>query len=99
MRDAVTLVRVQKCVAPARPHRKPAPVFTYRGVHSTLPAVAIDAEPYMDDVHELGRLYHEALEFPDPPAGDAQRPAHPERDAEARRVAADATATVRAERP
>lgn len=118
VRDAITLARVQKCVAPARPHRKPAPVFTYRGVHSTLPAVAIDAEPYMDEVHELGRLYHEALEFPDPdwleglyraagrrwgleyaeefdawesepglvdallPAEGAQRPAHPERDAE-----------------
>jgi hypothetical protein len=30
-----------------------------------LPAVAIDAAPYMDAVHEVGRVYREALEFPD----------------------------------
>jgi LmbE family N-acetylglucosaminyl deacetylase len=65
VRDAVTLARIQKCVAPAEPHRRPAPVFTYRGAHSILPAVGIDAGPYMDAVFELGRLYHEALEFPD----------------------------------
>jgi LmbE family N-acetylglucosaminyl deacetylase len=65
VRDAITLARIQKCVAPAVPHRAPAPVFTYRGEHSGLPAVAIDAAPYMDAVFELGRLYHDALEFPD----------------------------------
>lgn len=65
VRDAVTLARIQKCVAPAEPHRRPAPVFTYRGEHSQLPAVGIDAGPYMEKVFELGRLYHEALEFPD----------------------------------
>lgn len=65
VRDAVTLARIQKCVAPAEPHRRSAPVFTYRGEHSYLPAVGIDAGPYMDRVFELGRFYHEALEFPD----------------------------------
>jgi len=66
VRDAITLARIQKCIAPALPHRQAAPVFTYRGIHSELPAVAIDAEPYMDKVLELGQLYFEALEFPHP---------------------------------
>lgn len=65
VRNAVILARIQKCVVPAEPHRKPAPVFTFRDAHSTLPAVAIDATPYIDTVHELGRLYYEALDFPD----------------------------------
>ena len=66
VRDAIMLARIQKCVAPARPHRQSAPVFTYRDIHSELPAVAINAEPYMDKLFELGRLYYELLEFPDP---------------------------------
>jgi len=66
VRDAITLARIQKCIAPAKPHRQPAPVFTYRGIHSDLPAVAIDAEPYMDKLFELGRLYFDLLEFPHP---------------------------------
>ncbi len=66
VRDAITLARIQKVVDPARPHRQEAPVFTYRGLHSALPAVAIDAEPYLDKLFELGRLYFDALEFPHP---------------------------------
>ncbi|MFQ5529301.1 MAG: PIG-L deacetylase family protein, partial [Gemmatimonadota bacterium] len=66
VRDAITLARIRKVVAPARPHRLAAPVFTYRGLHSRLPAVAIDAEPYLDTLFELGRLYFDLLEFPDP---------------------------------
>ncbi|MDH3298497.1 MAG: PIG-L family deacetylase [Gemmatimonadota bacterium] len=66
VRDAITLARIQKVVAPARSHRREVPVFTYRGLHSALPSVAIDAEPYLDKVFELGRLYFEALEFPHP---------------------------------
>lgn len=63
-RDAIMLARIQKVVEPAKPNRQPVPVFTYRGLHSTLPSVAIDAEPYLDKIFELGQLYYEALEFP-----------------------------------
>jgi len=65
-RDAVTLARIRKCVVPARPHRSPVPVFTLRGLHSTLPAAVIDASPWMDRVLEVARHYHDILEFPDP---------------------------------
>lgn len=65
VRRAITLARIRKCVEPASPHREASPVFTYRGVHSQLPAVVVDAAPYRDRIHELGRLYHDALEFPD----------------------------------
>ncbi len=65
VRDAITLARIRGAVAPAPPHRASAPVFTYRDLHSTLPAVAIDAEPWLDEIFAVGEIYHEALEFPD----------------------------------
>ncbi len=65
VRDAVTLARIRRCVTPLPPHREPAPVFSYRGVHSRLPAVAIDAEPWLDTIFEVGRIYHEELQFPE----------------------------------
>ncbi len=71
VRDAITLARIKRVVAPLEPHRKPVPVFTYRGIHSALPAVAIDAEPYRDKVMELARHYRSELEFPDPEWLDA----------------------------
>jgi LmbE family N-acetylglucosaminyl deacetylase len=64
-RDAVTLARIAKVVAPRPPHRAPAPVFTFRGSHSTLPAVAVDVEPYLEGIYELGRFYHERIGFGD----------------------------------
>ena len=64
-RDAVTLARIAKVVAPAPPHRAAMPVFTYRGAHSTLPAVALDVEPYLDRIHEIGRFYRERIGFGD----------------------------------
>ena len=66
VRDAITLARIKRCVAPLPPHRKPAPVFTYRGRYSQLPAVAIDATPYRDKIRELAIHYQRELEFPDP---------------------------------
>jgi LmbE family N-acetylglucosaminyl deacetylase len=62
-RDAVTLARIAKIVSPAAPHRKPAPVFTYRGAHSTLPAVAVDVEPYVDTIFALADFYRERIGF------------------------------------
>jgi LmbE family N-acetylglucosaminyl deacetylase len=65
-RDAVTLARIAKRVSPQEPHREPVPVFTYRGAHSTLPAVAVDVEPYRDGIHELARFYMQGIGFGDP---------------------------------
>jgi LmbE family N-acetylglucosaminyl deacetylase len=64
-RDAITLARIAKVVAPLPPHRAVAPVFTYRGAHSVIPAVAVDVEPYVDGIHELARFYRENIGFGD----------------------------------
>jgi N-acetylglucosamine malate deacetylase 1 len=64
-RDAITIARIAKAVAPLEPHRRAAPVFTYRGAHSTLPAVAVDVEPYLERIHALGRFYLERIGFGD----------------------------------
>jgi LmbE family N-acetylglucosaminyl deacetylase len=64
-RDAVTLARIAKVVGPATPWRGWAPVFAYRDVHSRLPVVGVDVEPYLDTVFELARLYREEVGFGD----------------------------------
>lgn len=65
-RDAITLARIRKIVTPEAPHRAYCPVFTYRGAHSTLPAVAVDVEPHLEEIYELGRFYRERIGFGDP---------------------------------
>ncbi|HKP76736.1 MAG TPA: PIG-L deacetylase family protein, partial [Longimicrobiaceae bacterium] len=62
-RDAVTLARLAKVVAPAAPHREPAPVFTYRGAYSHLPAAVVDVEPWVDRIHALAGFYYERIGF------------------------------------
>lgn len=64
-RDAVTLARIAKVVAPLPPYRGFAPVFTYRGVHSTLPWVAVDVEAHLDRIFALADHYRRALGFGD----------------------------------
>lgn len=64
VRDAVTLARMSRVVAPAQPHREPAPVFTLRGEFSTLPRLAIDVEPVLDTVLELSRFYRDLVGWP-----------------------------------
>lgn len=65
-RDAVTLARIAKVVAPATPHRAATPIFTLRDVHSTLPAVGVDVTPYRDRIAEVASLYLEGVGFGDP---------------------------------
>jgi LmbE family N-acetylglucosaminyl deacetylase len=65
-RDAITLARLAKVVAPLAPHRVPAPVFTYRGAHSVLPELVVDVEPYMDRIRELANFYYKRIGFGDP---------------------------------
>lgn len=65
-RDAITLARVAKVVAPAEPYRGFCPVFCYRGQHGRLPTVAVDVEPHLDTIYEVGRFYQERVGFGDP---------------------------------
>ncbi len=65
-RDAVTLARIRRVVDPLAPHREFVPVFTYRDLHSRLPAVAVDVEPHLERILELARLYSEGIGFGDP---------------------------------
>ncbi len=66
VRDAITLARIKRIVEPVEPHRGETPLFTYRGLHSGLPAVVVDVEPYLGPVLELGRFYEERIGFGHP---------------------------------
>lgn len=66
VRSAITMARIQKIVSPVEAHREFAPVFTYRGIHSPLPSVALDVESFVDQILELGKVYFDDLQFPDP---------------------------------
>ncbi len=65
-RDAITLARLARVVAPLEPHRTPVPVFTMRGEHSQLPATAVDVSPFRGKIDEIARFYHEGIGFGDP---------------------------------
>lgn len=66
VRDAITLARIAKVVEPLEPHRSPAPVWTLRDTHSPLPAAAVNVEPYLERIEELGAFYMEHVGFGDP---------------------------------
>lgn len=63
VRDAITLARLGRVVE--RPHREPAPLFTLRGEHSTLPVVAVDVAPHMEVVLALAAFYRERVGWPE----------------------------------
>ena len=65
VRDAITLARIGGVVAPQAPHREPAPVFTLRDEHSTLPARVVDVSSVLEVVLELGRFYGERVGWPE----------------------------------
>jgi LmbE family N-acetylglucosaminyl deacetylase len=65
-RDAVTIARIAKAMAPVSPYRGWCPVFTYRDVHSTLPPVVIDVSAHVETVRRVGEVYHKGLQFGDP---------------------------------
>lgn len=67
VRDAVTLARLQRVVAPEPPHREPAPVFTLRAEHSTLPVAAVDVRAQVDTILELATFYRERMGWPEEP--------------------------------
>jgi LmbE family N-acetylglucosaminyl deacetylase len=65
-RDAITLARIAKAVAPLPPYRGTLPIFTLRDVHSHLPAVAVDVSDQVEGIEELARFYHHGVGFGDP---------------------------------
>lgn len=62
---AITLARLGRVVAPREPHREPAPVFTLRGEHSTLPEATVDVTPHLDTVLELAAFHRERVGWPE----------------------------------
>ena len=64
VRNAVTLSRIARVVAPHAPHRAPAPIFTLRDRNSTLPPVAVDVSEHMHKAIELGTFYRERVGWP-----------------------------------
>jgi LmbE family N-acetylglucosaminyl deacetylase len=64
LRDAITLARIARVVAPLEPHRAPVPVFTLRADHSLLPVAAVDVSPVIEQVRAVGAYYRERLGWP-----------------------------------
>jgi LmbE family N-acetylglucosaminyl deacetylase len=63
-RNAITLARIARVVAPLAPHREPAPVFTIRDRHHYLPLIAVDVSQQMETVAKLGAFYRERVGWP-----------------------------------
>ncbi|HET9986755.1 MAG TPA: PIG-L family deacetylase [Longimicrobiales bacterium] len=64
LRDAVTLARVARAVAPLPPHRGPCPVFTLREEPAVLPAAAVDVTPYQAVIHGVAAYYRARVDWP-----------------------------------
>lgn len=65
VRDAITLARLRRVVEPGAPYRDPAPVFTLRAEHSTLPETVVDVTPHVDTILEVARFYRERVGWPE----------------------------------
>jgi LmbE family N-acetylglucosaminyl deacetylase len=64
VRDAITLARIGGVVAPMEPHREPAPVFTLRAQHSTLPRLTVDVTDHVPTILELAAFYRGEVGWP-----------------------------------
>lgn len=64
LRDAVTLARIARVVAPLEPHRAACPVFTLREEHSVLPAAAVDVTPHLDVLLRAAAYYRKRVGWP-----------------------------------
>lgn len=65
VRDAITLARLGRVVGPLSPHRDPAPVFTLRGEHSTLPERIVDVTAHLEKVLELAAFHRSRVGWPE----------------------------------
>jgi N-acetylglucosamine malate deacetylase 1 len=64
VRNAITLARIARAVAPLPPHREPAPVFAIRDIHSKLPEAAVDVSAHVDTIHRLADYYRGFVGWP-----------------------------------
>jgi LmbE family N-acetylglucosaminyl deacetylase len=64
VRNAITLARIARVVAPLPPHRSPAPVFTLREPHSQLPAAAVEVSAHHDLLMKLAAFYRTHVGWP-----------------------------------
>jgi N-acetylglucosamine malate deacetylase 1 len=64
VRNAITLARIARVVAPLPPHRLPAPVFTLRDEHSSLPEAAVDVSRQLERIHALADCYRAQVGWP-----------------------------------
>lgn len=64
VRAGITLARIARVVQPLRPHREPAPVYTLREPHSTLPAAAVEVSAHTATLFELAAFYRERVGWP-----------------------------------
>jgi LmbE family N-acetylglucosaminyl deacetylase len=71
VRNAVTIARIAKAVAPATPHRKTAPIYALRDRNSVLPRATIDVTAYHAKIQEVGAFYRQFVNWPDPDWLDA----------------------------
>jgi N-acetylglucosamine malate deacetylase 1 len=64
VRAGITLARIARVVKPLPPHREPAPVYTIREPHSTLPPAAVDISAHTGRLFELAAFYRERVRWP-----------------------------------
>lgn len=67
VRDAITLARIGRVVAPLPPHRENVVLYTLRGRHSTLPPAAVDVTAQRARIRDLAGFYREQLGWPPEP--------------------------------
>lgn len=65
-RNAVSLARMAKVVAPATPHRQDLPIFTIRDAHSHLPVAAVDVTSHREQIAEVADFYLHGVGFGHP---------------------------------
>ncbi len=65
VRDAVTLARIGRVVAPLEPHRADSPIYTLRDGLSTMPVAAIDVTGALDRIRAVATFYRERIGWPE----------------------------------
>jgi N-acetylglucosamine malate deacetylase 1 len=66
VRNAVTIARITKAVAPLAPHRGASPVYTIRDPNSVLPTAAVDVTAHRAKIDEVAAFYRQFVNWPDP---------------------------------
>jgi LmbE family N-acetylglucosaminyl deacetylase len=64
VRNAITIARIAKAIAPAAPHRGAAAVYTLRDPHSVLPCAAVDVTAHHARIHDVASFYRQYVNWP-----------------------------------